>query len=191
MLASSRFNTGVEQETTMFMRLAFVACLLSMALQPWPAHVNDANNTMPTVQAESLAGVAMVLPRDLPAERTVVMIGFEFDHQAVMDDWLAKMALRDTQKPWLQLHGIGQGYGWLSGFINSRKRPYFKDTYLQERVVPVYIDVRAFLVAMGLADSQKAVFVMVVQRDGKVLAKAQGAYSPAAATALMAALAGG
>jgi hypothetical protein len=185
----------------MFMRPALLACLLScllaLAVHAPHAHADgpkrptdSPSQTMPTVQAESLAGVTLVLPRDLPAERTLVMIGFTFDHQAVMDDWLTKMALREAQRPWLQLHGISQGYSWLSGFINSRKRPYFKDTYLQERVVPLYTDVHAFLAAMGWPDSQMDVLLAVVQRDGKVLATAQGAHSIEAATALRAVLDG-
>jgi hypothetical protein len=149
---------------------------------------------MPSVQAETLAEVRVRYPQDLPAERSLVMLGFEFDHQAVMDDWLVKLKLRQDQRPWVQLHGIGRGYAWLSGFINSRKRPYFADAYQRERVVPVYVDVAAFLSALlagsGLPLSTQTVYLAVVQRDGLVLATAQGAYDAAAAQRLLAALDG-
>jgi hypothetical protein len=164
---------------------ACIACLAGAAqAQGTPTFA------MPQVQAESLAEVKITMPQGLPAERTLVMIGFEFDHQKVMDEWLDKMNLRPTQRPWLQLqlHGIGAGYSWLSGFINSRKRPYFPDAYQRERVVPVYTNVKAFITAMGLPEDTKTVYLLVVQRDGKVLATAQGRYDASAAQALLATL---
>jgi hypothetical protein len=172
------------------------ACIVVLAALAVTAHAADdtsavarAKGVMPTLQAESLAQVPITLPQGLPAARTVVMIGFEFDHQKVMDTWLEKMNLRAEQKPWLQLHGIGRGYGLISGFINSRKRPYFPDPYLRERVVPVYTDVDAMLTAMGLPTSRKEVYVTVVKRDGQMLAWAQGDYDTTAAQRLLEALA--
>lgn len=145
---------------------------------------------MPEVAAESLAEVKVQLPQGLPAERTLVFIGFEFDHQKKMDDWVENMNLRAEAKPWVQLHGISRGFGLLSGFIKSRKRPYFPDAYQRERVIPVYVDVSAFITAMGFADDRSAVLAAVVDRKGKVLAMTRGDYSMAQAQALLAALHG-
>jgi hypothetical protein len=168
-------------------RFAKMAVTLVCAMSvPW-AH---AAGHMPLVHAESLAEVKVQLPQGLPAERTLVFIGFEFDHQKKMDDWVEKMNLRADAKPWVQLHGISRGFGWLSGFINSRKRPYFPDAYQRERVIPVYVDVSAFITAMGFADDRSAVLAAVVDRQGKVLAMAQGDYAAAQAQALLAALHG-
>jgi hypothetical protein len=166
--------------STLCAALALVGALATAA--------DAAGFAMPQVQAESLAEVKITLPQGLPAERTLVMLGFEFDHQKVMDEWLDKMNLRQEQRPWVQLHAVGRGYGWLSSFINSRKRPYFPDAYQRERVVPVYTDVKAFIAAMGLPESQKAVYLVVVKRDGRVMAVAQGSYEAGQADNLRAAL---
>jgi hypothetical protein len=148
----------------------------------------DTAGFMPQIKAESLAEVAITLPQGLPAPRTLVMMGFEFDHQKVMDAWLEKMNLRQEQRPWVQLHGISRGYGLISGFINSRKRPFFTDPYQRERVIPVYTDVDAMLMAMGLPQSRKAVYLAVVKRDGQVMAWAQGEYDANQAQSLREAL---
>jgi hypothetical protein len=49
-------------------------------------------------------------------------MGFEFDHQKVMDEWVEKLKLRRDPLPWLQVHLIAQPWGLISGFVNSRKR---------------------------------------------------------------------
>jgi hypothetical protein len=143
---------------------------------------------MPEVAAESLAAVAVTLPRDLPAPKTLVLLGFEFDHQAVMDTWVQKMALKRPNQDYAQLHLIGRAFGLISGFINSRKRPYFSDEQQRQRVIPVYTDVSAFITAMGFADSKTKVLLAVVGRDGAVLARAEGAFDADKAKALMAAM---
>jgi hypothetical protein len=154
------------------------------------AQAAAAAGRMPEVAAESLAEVKVQLPQGLPAERTLVFIGFEFDHQKKMDEWVEKMKLRADDKPWVQLHGISRGYGLISGFINSRKRPYFPEAYQRERVIPVYVNVSAFITEMGFADDRSAVLAAVVDREGKVLAMTRGDYSDAQAQALLDALHG-
>jgi hypothetical protein len=144
---------------------------------------------MPTVQAESLAEVKITLPQGLPAERCLVFMGFEFEHQKVMDEWVEKLQLRRDHKPWVQLHLIGRVWGLISGFVNDRKRPYFSEAYQRERVIPVYTGVSAFITSMGFADTPRNVLVAVVQRDGTVLARAEGPYDAARAQALLALLA--
>ncbi len=146
---------------------------------------------MPTVQTETLAEVALTLPKDLPAPRTLVLMGFEFDHTKVMDEWVEKMNLRRDQLPWMQTHMIPRPWALISGFVNSRKRPYFPDPYVRERVAPLYIDVSAFITTMGFADSRKEILLAVVQPDGTVLARAQGGFNAAQAEALLAVLKGG
>jgi hypothetical protein len=170
--------------STTCLTLVFVATYLSAACTSW------AQGKMPEVHAESLAEVKVTLPRDLPGERTLVFMGFEFDHQKKMDQWVAKMELREDNRAWVQLHVIGRVWGLIGGFVNSRKRPYFHDAYQRERVIPVYANVSEFITAMGFADSVKSVYVAVVARDGSVLATAAGDFDPVKALGLKAALDG-
>jgi hypothetical protein len=140
---------------------------------------------MPSVSARSLSGAELTLPRDLPGERTLVMIGFEFDHQKVMDEWNQKMNLQAEKREWVQLHGINRSWSLLRGFINDRKRPYYPDVAVQARTIPVYTDVSAFIAGLGFADDLKLVKLAVVTRSGDVLASAQGSYDAASAATLL------
>jgi hypothetical protein len=139
------------------------------------AHGKD--GVMPIVTAESLDSIAVTFPKDLPSEPTIVLIGFEFDHQVKMDEWVAKMNLKADRREWIQIHLINRFYGLIRGFINSRKRPYFRDAYARARVVPIYSNIEEFLRAMGLPESTKEPYVLVVQPSGKVLHYEQGDYS--------------
>jgi hypothetical protein len=156
--------------------------------QPAPSLPAQVLAQMPTVHTESLAEMALTLPKDLPAPRTLVLMGFEFDHQKVMDEWVEKLNLRRDQLPWLQTHLIPRPWGLISGFVNSRKRPYFPDAYQRERVAPVYTDVTAFITQMGFSESRQQVLLAVVQPDGKVLLRAEGAFEATQAQALLAVL---
>jgi hypothetical protein len=131
---------------------------------------------MPSVTTETLNGHAIELPKQLPSQFTVVMAGYEFAHQVQIDEWLEKLKLKERNQEWLQLHLIGSGYRWLSGFINSRKRPYFPDEYVRSRVVPLYTDVAAFNVAMNWGGT-KDIHIAIVDRTGKVLYSDSGAYT--------------
>jgi hypothetical protein len=117
----------------------------------------------------------------------VVMAGYEFDHQAQMDEWLEKLKLKERNQEWLQLHLIGGGYRWLSGFINSRKRPYFPDEYVRASVVPVYTDVSAFNAAMNWGNTT-TIHIAIVDRTGKVLYSDSGAYTVEKGTRFLAAI---
>jgi hypothetical protein len=142
---------------------------------------------MPSVTTETLNGQAIELPKQLPSQFTVVMAGYEFDHQAQMDEWLEKLKLKERNQEWLQLHLIGGGYRWLSGFINSRKRPYFPDEYVRSRVVPVYTDVAAFNAAMNWGNTT-IIHIAIVDRTGKVLYSDSGAYTDEKGTRFLAAI---
>jgi hypothetical protein len=146
------------------------------------AHAKD--DVMSTVTAESLDSVAVTFPKDLPGDPTIILIGFEFDHQVKMDEWVVKMNLKADRREWIQVHLINRFYGLISGFINSRKRPYFPDAYARARVVPIYTNIEEFLRAMGLPESTKEPYVLVVQPSGKVLHYEQGDYSIEKASAV-------
>jgi hypothetical protein len=149
-----------------------------------------AQGKMPKIQTESLDRVPFNLPQDLPADPCIVMIGFEFDHQVRLDNWLDKMKLRADNKEWIQVHLISRNFSLISGFINSRKRPYFTDPFLRARVVPIYTNIPDFLGALDLPMSQKDPYVLVIDRNGEVKHFEQGDYTPQKAEKLQRALSG-
>jgi hypothetical protein len=136
----------------------------------------DSVGQMPTIQTESLAQTPKTLPADLLAARSLVFMGFEFNHQKLTDNWIAQMQLRERQLPWIHLHVIPRYWGLIGGFVNNRKAAYYPDLYIRERVVPIYTDVAHFMKSMGYADERDKMIVAVVGRDGKVLATARGDY---------------
>jgi hypothetical protein len=143
-----------------------------------------ASGRMPQTQTESLDAVSMNLPADLPADPTIVMIGYEFAHQAKLDEWVAKMNLKEDRKEWIQIHLISRGYSWISGFINARKRPYFPDSYSRARVVPIYSHIETFNQSLGLPLATNVPYILVINRGGEVLHFEQGDFSTDKAAAI-------
>jgi hypothetical protein len=131
----------------------------------------------PSVNTETLSERALELPKQLPAKLTVVMAGYEFNHQAQMDLWLEKLMLKQLNQEWLQFHLIGGGWRWLSSFVNSRKRPYFPDEYQRSRVAPIYTDVEKFNQSMQWGGVNQ-IHVALVDQTGKVVFVTNGEYSP-------------
>jgi hypothetical protein len=154
------------------------ALVLCVFLNSFPVFANDLgqNGQLPVIKTESLANVKLELPKELPANPTLVLIGFEFDHQAKMDLWVEKLA--STQPEWLQVHLISSFYGLISGFINKQKAAYFPDLARRQRVVPIYTNISNFLSSLGLKDDRKQIFVLVVDQAGKVVFAVQGDYDP-------------
>jgi hypothetical protein len=147
------------------------------------ANETGQNGQLPTVTSESLANVKLALPKDLPGNPTVVLIGFEFDHQAKMDLWVEKLAAAKPE--WIQVHLIGSLYGLISGFINKQKAAYFQDLAMRQRVVPIYTNVSNFLSSLGLKDERQQIYIAVVDQTGKVLIAVQGDYDAAKAQAVL------
>ncbi len=130
----------------------------------------------PAVTTETLSEQRLELPKQLPSKLTVVMAGYEFNHQAQMDLWLEKLMLKQMNQEWLQFHLIGGGWRWISGFVNSRKRPYFPDEYQRSRVAPIYTDVEKFNQSMQWG-GVNLIHVAIVDQTGKVLFAVNGEYS--------------
>jgi hypothetical protein len=167
-----------------FKNIDIARCLLITMLFSLFTFAHGKDGVMPNVAAESLDSIAVTFPKDLPADPTIVLIGFEFDHQVKMDEWVTKMNLKTDRREWIQVHLIGRFYGLISSFINSRKRPYFPDGYARARVVPIYTNIEEFLRAMGLPESTKEPYILIVQPSGKVMHYEQGDYNVEKANAL-------
>ncbi len=177
----------------LFNRSCLMSLSLSLTMCLTSARASEAASVattghMPVIVTESLAEAPKTLPRDLPAERSLVFMGFEFDHQKLTDNWVAQMKLRERNLPWVHVHVISRWYGVIGGFINSRKRPYYPDAYVRERVMPIYTDISSFMTSMGYPDVRSEQIVAVVDRSGAVLATARGDYDLASAQRLLEAL---
>ena len=143
---------------------------------------------MPSIAAENLNERAITLPADLPAEKTLVLMAFQREQQAEVDTWIKGMDLANGKLPWLEVPVVGSGGTWWRGMVNSGMRMGIRDEAVRERIVTLFTDRAALLRTMGLPGEGKVVLALVMNRNGVVLAQAQGRHSAEKAQLLIAAL---
>lgn len=169
--------------------LGLAALLLAATLAA--AQSVAAPGRMPELTAENLSERSLKLPADLPGERTLVLMAYERRQQADLDTWINALKLKDGAIAWVELPVVGQRIGLMRAFINGGMRRGIAAGPDRDRTVTLFVDAAPLRAAMGLAPQPaeaSAVDVVVVSRDGRVLAQASGSYTAAKAGPLLQAL---
>lgn len=146
----------------------------------------------PSVHGSNLSGKEYRLPQDFEGETNIVLIPYLREQQANVDTWgeclerLAKQypGLRYYELPTLQKYNRIQQF-----FIDSGMRGGIPDPAVRARTITLYLDVTAFNAALNLPTIDD-IYVLLVNRAGEVLWRANGDYTPQKGDSLAAALAG-
>jgi hypothetical protein len=124
-------------------------------------------------------------PAGLPAERTLALVGFSRDHRAEIHSWIDGLRLdRETQIAWVKMPVLKDPGSEdarqeaLRKFLASRTGGLPTD-----RMLPVFADRDQFIRAAGLSGTDHA-SVLVLDRNGQVLARAEGGFDQNRAQAL-------
>jgi len=163
--------------------LAAVTGALLLAI----AAPNESNflGRLPTLTAKRLDQQMVVLPHGLTAERTLALVAFQGSQRGEVDSWIKGLRLEhDPSIPWFKMPVLNDpGNESARSDIESRmlaRHPAGKDP---SRLIPVFTDRQAFIRAAGLTGTEHA-WVLVLDREGKVLARAEGEFDQHKAQAL-------
>jgi hypothetical protein len=139
---------------------------------------------VPTVSAKRLDQRTVVLPQQLPAERTLALVAFGRGHRDEINSWIQGLRLdSDSTIPWFKMPVLNDpGSENARGDIENKLLARHPKEVDRSRLVPVFTDREAFIRAAGLTTDHA--WVLVLNREGKVLARAQGQYDEAKAQAL-------
>lgn len=138
---------------------------------------------LPATAVQSLDDNPVMLPRDLPSDRTLVLVAFEREQKAILDTWIKGLNLVDGKTPWMELVVVGPQNAFVHAMIMRGMRREGDDTALRNHLLPVFSDQDAFAAAMGV--SVKSAYAVMLDRAGHVLAISQGEYSQPKALALV------
>jgi hypothetical protein len=167
---------------TAAMRILF-ASLMALALA-----VPAAAQVLPPITASDLNKKKISWPRDLTADRTLLIIAFDRAQQAQVDGWVAGLRLKAPgAPPWYEVPLINNPGGIIRSFIDGGMRRGIPNVQDRAHVVTLYGDKKAVMKAMALT-SEKTVHALVVDRTGRILARVSGAYSVADALLITRAL---
>jgi hypothetical protein len=163
--------------------LAAASAALVLAL----AAPNEANvmGRLPTLFAKRLDQQPVVLPQQLPAERTLALVAYTRHQREEIQSWIRGLRLdEDSGIPWFRMSVLNDpGSESERSAIENRLLARHPSEADRSRLVPVFTDRDAFVRAAGISGTEHA-SVLVLNREGKVLARAEGRYDEAKAQAL-------
>ena len=140
----------------------------------------------PTVTGSNLQRRKLTFPADLTSELTITLIAFQQWQQRLIDTWLPEAERLEQQYPGLSYYELPviRKMNILSRtFINEGMRAGIPNTKARERTVTFYTDKRNFKESLGII-GESTIHVLLVDKQGHVLWRIEGEFSPEKGSAL-------
>ena len=148
------------------------------------AFVTPSENTM-MGRVPSPAAHRFGAPGQLPADRLLAFVGFERSHRGEINTWIQGLGLCEPEQaiPWIKMPVLKDPGDESARRAVERRLLETHSARQGARVVPVFTDRDRFIREAGLSGREHA-SVLVINRDGQVLAKAEGRFDQDRAKAL-------
>ena len=162
--------------------IALVALIFAFAAP----HDASVMGRLPELKAQLPDRQPVSFPKGLPAERTLALVTFHRDHRKDAESWINGLQLRnDPSIAWVRMPVVNDPKDpVLRSEAENRLLSRYASDADRSNLLPVFTDRAAFVQATGLGSADRA-HVLVVNRDGEVLARVSGQYDEAKAQALL------
>lgn len=150
------------------------------------ARVTDTLGRFPNVEGSNLEGEHFTLPTDFRGELNVVLVAFQRDQQSDVNSWMAFLKTLGVKHPELRVYELptlGRRYRMMRPFIDGGMRRGIPDRAVREATITLYIDKSPFREALKLGDEDR-IYVLLVDREGRVLWRAEGLFTERAGAEL-------
>ena len=141
---------------------------------------------LPAFMSQNLMRKPVTVPADLPSDRTLALITFQRSQRAQAESWVTGLNLKnDPSIPWLRIPVVNDpGTSKGRDDVENRLLQHYKDETERSKLVPLFTSDRAsFVRSAGLKNTEQS-YAVVVNRDGEVLARVEGEFSPEKAETL-------
>ncbi|MFC2015386.1 hypothetical protein ACFLUM_00440 [Chloroflexota bacterium] len=146
----------------------------------------------PSVTGLNLQRHKLSLPQDLEGELNLVLIAFQQWQQTQVDTWIpfarqleeSHSGVRYYELPTIQRLNV-----LARTFINEGMRAGIPDPVSRERTITLYVDKATFREALQLP-GEDDIHVLLLGRQGRVLWRAEGVFTPEKGDSLAAAVRG-
>jgi hypothetical protein len=153
----------------------------------------DSQAQFPTVSGSNLQRNKLILPQDLQGEFNLVLIAFQQWQQREVDTWIPFARQLEKDHPavrYYELPTIQRLNTLARTFINERMRAGIPDLMARERTITLYLDKKAFRQALQMP-GEDDIHVLLLNRQGRGMWRAEGAFTPDKGESLAAAIWGG
>ncbi len=133
----------------------------------------------PQVTGSNLLRQKVTLPDDLQGELKILVIAFQQWQQALVDSWVPTARQLEQSFPGVQFYELPVIYKmnfFSQTFLNEGMRAGIPDQTTRQKTVTLYIDKKAFRQALDIPH-EDTIWVLVLDRQGNVLWRTEGAYS--------------
>jgi len=140
---------------------------------------------VPAVTAKRLDQQRIVMPQGLAADRTLALVAYTRNQRPEIDSWIEGLNLnKDSAISWIRMPVINDpGDDNQRLAIENRMLERHTTQTDRARLVPIFTNRDAFIRAAGISGVEHA-SVLVLNREGKVLARAEGHFDEDKAQAL-------
>ena len=167
------------------------AALIALAISATALAAESGHPPFPSLTTKDLNGRELSFPSGLPGKRTLVLVAFHRRQQANLDVWIDKLGLKGTDAPaWIEMPVV-PNYGRIwRNFVDNGMRSGIVTPQARARVFTVYGSRDDFRAKLDMPTDEQ-VYILVVTKQGKVVARADGDYTAAKAATIRKAIAGG
>ena len=142
------------------------------------------------VTGSNLQRKKLTLPEDFQGDLNLVLIAFQQWQQREVDTWIPFARKLEESHPevrYYELPTIKRLNVLSRTFINEGMRAGIPDPVSRERTITLYLDKDAFRQALQLP-GEDDIHVLLTDRQGRVLWRTEGAFTPEKGESLAAAL---
>ena len=134
----------------------------------------------PNVTGSNLSGQRYNLPQDFEGTYNIAVIVYQRFQQRNVDSWGSLLERLARKYPPLRYYELPilPNYGWIQQrFIDGGMRGGIPDKTVRARTITLYLDVKKFNAELNLATIDD-IYVLLVDKQGEVLWRASGDYTP-------------
>lgn len=172
-----------------FAYFAFTAIFLPLALASQPQAAKPA--IFPAITTYSLSKDKLTLPGGFAGQFDLLLISFQPEQRKQIDSWMpVAQALQHTHFNihWYQLPVSSPELWIFRWWDNSSMRSDEPDPETWPWIVPLYVDKDSFRHSLQIP-TEKQISVLLVDREGNVLWRAEGPMTPEKRSSLLAVVA--
>ncbi len=140
----------------------------------------------PLVHGANLEGRAFTLPDEFDGDLNLVLIAFQRRQQIDVDTWVPAAKAEMKRYPSLRYYElpiISRRLPFARWWLDGAMRAGIPDRAAREATITLYLDKTAFRRGLELP-TKETIYAALVTRDGQVLWRAEGAWTPEAGSSL-------
>jgi len=140
-----------------------------------------------SVTGTNLLRRKVTLPDDLQGEINILFLAFSQWHQALVDGWVPFAQQLEGTIPGLKFYEIPVIYRMnrlSQTLLNEGMRAGIPQTTTRQKTITLYLDKPAFRQALDIPD-EETIRVLLLDRQGNITWRTDGAYSAAKGAALL------